>query len=116
MLKNHNYYSKNPNNEDDSSLNDLFGILKIDSSFPMQKKMKNFTNFLKPVASLRYSPNGNSDLSNNQTLLDYNSVFSLNRLGSTSKVEGGGSLSLGLEFSKKIMMVSVYLILKLRMF
>ena len=101
LLKNHNYYSKNPNNEDDSSLNDLFGILKIDSSFPMQKKMKNFTNFLKPVASLRYSPNGNSDLSNNQTLLDYNSVFSLNRLGSTSEVEGGGSLSLGLEFSRE---------------
>ena len=47
-----------------------------------------------------YSPNGNDNLSNKDVLLNYDSVFSLNRIGSTYQVEGGESLSLGLEFKK----------------
>ena len=44
--------------------------------------------------SLRYSPNGNSDLSSKDVMLNYNSVFDLNRIGSSYEVEGGESLVL----------------------
>ncbi len=101
LIKNYNYYANENSNVDDDRIYDLTGVIKIESALPLQKRMENYTNLLKPIVSLRYSPNGNSDLSNNNTLLDYNSVFGLNRLGSSSETEGGGSLSLGLEFNRK---------------
>ena len=67
---------------------------------PLQKKMKDFTHFLKPIASFRYSPNKNRDISSKDILLSYNNVFSLDRIGSSDQVEGGESLSLSLEFKR----------------
>ena len=66
----------------------------------MQKRMKDFTHFLKPILSLRYSPNGNTDLSAKDIILNYDSAFDLNRIGTNYQVEGGESLSLGLEYKK----------------
>ena len=100
LIKNSNNYSKNSTNYDENLNYNLFGIAKLDTSFPMQKRMKDFTHFLKPILSLRYSPNGNNDLSSKDVLLSYNSVFDLNRIGSNSQVEGGESLSIGLEFMR----------------
>ena len=62
--------------------------------------MNNFTHYLKPIMSFRYSPNGNTDLSSRNVFLNYNSVFEINRIGSDSQVEGGESLTLGLEFKR----------------
>ena len=100
LIKNYNYYADNPNDKNEDSIYDVFGIIKIDSSLPLQKKLANNTHYLKPIASFRYSPNGNTDLSNKDTFLNYNNVFSLNRIGTTSEVEGGAALSLGLEFKR----------------
>ena len=101
LLKNYNYYANETNKITDNRVYDLTSVIKVESSLPMQKQTRDFTNILKPIVSLRYSPNGNSDLSNKNTLLNYNSVFNLNRLGSSSEIEGGASLSLGLEFNKR---------------
>ena len=100
LLKNSNNYLENPSANKEDTNYDVFGTIKIDTSYPLQKNMDNYTHFLKPIASFRYSPNGNSDLSSDNILLNYNSVFSLNRIGSSSEVEGGESLSLGLEFER----------------
>ncbi len=62
--------------------------------------MNDFTHYLKPIMSFRYSPNGNTDLSSRNVFLNYNSVFEINRIGSDSQVEGGESLTLGLEFKR----------------
>ena len=35
------------------------------------------------------SPNGNNDLSEKNIILNYDSVFDLNRIGSSYQVEGG---------------------------
>ena len=56
--------------------------------------------FLKPIASFRYSPNGNKDITSKDILLNYDNVFSLNRIGVSDQVEGGDSLSLGLELKR----------------
>ena len=100
LLKNSNNYSQNSSKFNENANYNLFGILKVDTSYPLQKKLENYTNFLKPIVSFRYSPNGNTDLSSKDVFLNYNSVFGLNRIGESSQVEGGESLSLGLEFKR----------------
>ena len=62
--------------------------------------MDQYIHYLRPVASIRYSPNGNSDISSKDVLLNYDNVFSLNRIGTSDQVEGGDSLSMGLEFKR----------------
>ena len=100
LLKNTNSYSTNSNNFEENSNYDLYGTVKVDTSLPLQKKTDKFTNYLKPILSLRYSPNGNSNLSAKDILLNYNSVFNLNRIGNVHEVEGGTSASVGLEFNR----------------
>ena len=61
--------------------------MKLDTSLPLKKDFDNYTNFLKPVLSLRYSPNGNNDISSKNIILNYDNVFNLNRIGSSNQVE-----------------------------
>ncbi len=101
LLKNSSSYSNNSSNFEENADYNLFGILKVDTSLPLQKKLLNHTHLLKPIASARYSPNGNSDISSKDVMLNFDNVFNLNRIGTTYEVEGGESLSLGLEFQRK---------------
>ena len=100
LLKNSNNYSKNSSNYNENLNYNLYGVIKIDVNYPLQKIKDDYVHLLKPIASFRYSPNGNTDLSGKDVFLNYNSVFDLNRIGSSSQVEGGESLSLGLEYKK----------------
>ncbi len=100
FLKNPTSYANNSSNFNDNENYELYGIIKIDGSFPLQKKLDSYNHFLRPVLSLRYSPNGNSDISTKDVLLNYDNVFSLNRIGTSNQVEGGDSLSMGLEFKR----------------
>ena len=47
-----------------------------------------YTNYLTPRMSLRYSPNGNNDISSKDIKLNYNNAFSLNELDQTHKLRG----------------------------
>ena len=101
LLKNSNDHSNNSTNFQDNLNYNLFGLFKYDASFPLQKRMENYTHFLKPLISFRYSPNGNSDLSEKDLYLNYNNAFGINRISESSQVEGGESVNLGLEFKRK---------------
>ncbi|MDC3000537.1 LPS export ABC transporter periplasmic protein LptC [Candidatus Pelagibacter sp.] len=100
LLKNSNSYAKNSNSFKEDENYDLFSTIKIDTSFPLQKQTNKYKNFLTPKLSFRYSPDRNSNLSAKNLLLNYNNVFGLNRIGTSHEVEGGESLSLGLEYKK----------------
>ena len=100
-MKNPSSYANNSSNFKDNENYDLYGTIKLDSSLPLQKKMDEFTHLLRPIASLRYSPNGNSDLSEKDLYLNYNNAFGINRISESSQVEGGESVNLGLEFKRK---------------
>ena len=63
--------------------------------------MNKYKHYLTPRISLRYSPNDNSDISSKNILLNYNNVFGLNRIGTSHEVEGGESLTAGLEFKRE---------------
>ena len=101
LLKNSNSYADNSSNFEENANYDLFGTFKFDTRFPLQKNLENYKHYLTPVASLMYSPNGNRDISSKDVLLNYDNVFNLNRIGTNHHVEGGESLSLGLEFKRK---------------
>ena len=101
LLKNSNDHSNNSTNFQDNLNYNLFGLFKYDASFPLQKRVENYTHFLKPLISFRYSPNGNSDLSEKDLYLNYNNAFGINRISESSQVEGGESINLGLEFKRK---------------
>ena len=101
LFKNINSYSENSSSYEEKNDHDIFGIMMLQSTLPLKKEFNDSINFLKPIASLKYSPNNTKDLSANDTRLDYGSIFSLNRIGSSDTVEGGRSLSLGIEFEKQ---------------
>jgi len=103
FLKNPTSYAKNSDNFEENTNYKLFGTFKLDSSLPMQKKIDQYYHFIRPLLSFRYSPNGNNDISTKDVLLNYDNVFNLNRIGSLNQLEGGESLSLGLEFKRSIL-------------
>ena len=100
LLKNSNSYADNSPNFDDNTNYNLFGTLKFDARLPLQKSYDKYNHFLTPVVSIMHSPNGNNDISSKDLTLNYNNVFNLNRISATDQVEGGESLSLGLEFKR----------------
>ena len=100
LLKNSNNYSDKSTELGEETNYNLFGTFKLDTNFPLRKKMKNYTHYINPNISFRYSPNGNSDLSSKDIKLDYNNAFILNRIGTSSEVESGEALSLGFEFKR----------------
>ena len=71
LLKNSNTYANNSTNFEENTNYNLFGTMKLDTSLPLKKDFENYTNFLKPVLSLRYSPNGNNDISSKNIILNY---------------------------------------------
>ena len=101
LLKNSNNYSDNSSNFEKNANYDLYGVIKVDTSLPMQKKIDGYSHYLIPRASFRYSPNGNNDISSKDITLNYDNVFNLNRISTNSQVEGDGALSVGLEFQRE---------------
>ena len=65
------------------------------------KKMKNFNNMLTPKMSLRFSPNASKNLKDESRFLNPDNIFSLNRIGFNETIEGGASLTIGLDYEKK---------------
>ena len=100
LFKNINTDSKNSKNYKESLDTKIATLIEYNSSYPLEKKTKNYTNILKPIISARYSPNKSKNARNDDRRIDANNVFSFNRIGSNDSVEGGGSLSFGTEFYK----------------
>ncbi len=99
MIKNVN---SNGNNSDTYQQDDNFyisGLFQYNSSFPLIKKRKNYSNILSPKMALKISPNFTKDISQNDgNRLDVNNLFNLNRLSNNDVLEGGTSLTLGNDF------------------
>ena len=100
LLKNFNSYSENSSKYLSKEDYDVYGTLMTETSLPMKKISENSINYLKPIISLRYSPNDTKNISNNDVRLTYDNIFTLNRIGNNELVEGGKSISLGIEYEK----------------
>ena len=80
--------------------NKLDGIINYKASLPLLKKSQNYMSSLSPTASFRYSPNNSKNMKNSDVRIDTNNIFSLNRLGTSTSVEGGSSITYGIQYSK----------------
>ncbi len=101
LVKNFNSYTENSSGYKEKEDYEVFGSLLLKTSFPLKKASEYSQNYLKPIMALRYSPNGTKNISDNDVRLDYNNIFSLNRIGTNEIVEGGRSVSIGLEYEKR---------------
>jgi len=101
LIKNFNSYTENSSSYTEKEDYEVFGSLLLKTSFPLKKINEASTSYLKPVMGIRYSPNNTKNISDKNVRLDYNNIFSFNRIGTNEIVEGGKSVSIGLEYERR---------------
>ena len=99
IFKNSNTDTQNSNSYKEDENYYLSGLFQINSSLPLTKKNENYTNILNPRISLRVAPNSTKDLRNQESRIDVNNIYSLNRISENDVIEGGVSLVLGNDYS-----------------
>ncbi|MBD1153846.1 LPS-assembly protein LptD [Pelagibacterales bacterium SAG-MED23] len=101
LLKNYNTYSENSSTYENKNDHEIFGTILLKSELPLKKELDNSNNFLKPIMQLRFSPTNGKDISDSNTRLDYDNIFSPNRIGRSDMVEKGSSLTVGIDYEKQ---------------
>ncbi len=101
LLKNFNTYSENSTVYENKNDHEIFGTFLIKTEFPLKKELENTKNFLKPIVQLRVSPTNGKDISSSDTRIEFDNIFSPNRIGRSDMVEKGNSITLGIEFEKQ---------------
>ena len=100
LLKNFNSDSRNSKTFKNELDQNLQSIIKYQIQYPMKKNGVKFDSILTPILSAQFSPNKSKNIKGSDRIIDYNNIFSLNRIGSNETVEGGESITLGNQFSK----------------
>ena len=101
LIKNFNSYTENSTSYKNKEDYEVFGTFLVKTSLPLKKVDDNGNDYLKPIASFRYSPNNTKNISDKDIRLSYNNIFARNRIGTNQIVEGGKSLSLGVEYESR---------------
>ncbi len=101
LVKNFNSYTENSTSYKSKEDYEVFGAFLIKTSLPLKKIDDDGNDYLKPIASFRYSPNNTKNISDKDLRLSYDNIFALNRIGTNEIVEGGKSLSLGFEYENR---------------
>ena len=100
LLKNSNTDSSNSSSFKEGIDNKFDTIFEYKTSFPLRKQNDNFNTTLNPLISFKYSPNNSKNMRDDDKRLDINNIFGFNRLGTSTSVEGGSSITYGVEYSK----------------
>ena len=100
LIKNVNTNSENSTNYSDQVENKLLSTIMFESRFPLFKNNNNINKSFTPIISAKYSPTETKNLKNLDRRIDYSNVFSLNRLGESDTLDGGESLTFGIEYSE----------------
>ncbi len=101
LLKNFNTYSENSSVYEDKNDHEIFSTFLIKTEVPLKKELENSKNFLKPILQLRISPTNGKNISSSDTRIEFDNIFSPNRIGRSDMVEKGNSVTFGLEFEKQ---------------
>ena len=99
MITNMNYEAKNTGGDykTDGTVSELKSVLTYKTSLPMKKDKINSFNIFSPSFMIRYAPGHMRNLSEENTILKYTNLFSMNK---TSEIETGLSAILGFDFKK----------------
>jgi LPS-assembly protein len=96
-INNINYYSdyKTPNENLNSQINPVAGL---DTSLPFAKLSKESEQYLIPRILTRYSPGKMTNAKSNDTSLNTDNLFSINRMNSDELIEKDLSFNIGLDW------------------
>tara|TARA_Y100000590_G_scaffold18567_1_gene22087 strand:- start:1662 stop:4082 length:2421 start_codon:yes stop_codon:yes gene_type:complete len=96
MLRNTNYETRKTSEyKDNTTVNELSGVLSYKTSLPLKKNGINYSNLFSPNFMIRYAPGHMRDLSKTDSTLNYSNLYALNK---TSEIEDGFSAILGFDF------------------
>ncbi len=101
LIKNHNERNKTGSKNENNSTNKLLSNLMYNLSYPLKKQGEIYDDFLKPSISFRYSPNKTPNIASEDRSLDISNINSFDRISSGSGIEGGQSLTMGMQYIKK---------------
>ena len=96
LLKNATNGGKNTANDKTETEN--YSSLILTSTLPLKKESSKFINNLSPKISARYNPSSNKEMSDLDRKIDITNIFSNNRLGVGSSLEGGQSVTVGFDY------------------
>ena len=99
LLKNSNTRTNNSKNYKENNNFSISNIFQLNSEFPLIKDNDFFREIMKPKLSLKISPNHSKDLRNENTRIDLNNIYSIDRASDIDSTEGGISLTYGNEYS-----------------
>ena len=106
LVNNYEFIIKNSNTDTNNSENykqdeniTLTGTYQFNSKMPLMKKNENHQKILTPKISFKISPQHTKDDRNDDSRVDINNIYSLNRLADNDTVEEGFSLTYGSEYS-----------------
>ena len=100
LIKNTNSDGKNSSTYKETRDHTIDSLLQYNLSYPLKKNGINYKDIFKPITSLKFSPNKSKNKKDVMTRIDVDNIFSLNRIGQSDSVEGGLSLSYGVEYLK----------------
>ena len=98
LIKNFNAQSKNSNTLKNKSENSLRSIFQFNSKLPLKKEGQKYSSTITPIIVGKFNPQENKNISNENRMIDYTNIYSIDRINSTGVVEGGESLTFGNEF------------------
>ena len=101
LLKNPNITNKTGSNNQSNKETKLLTKLMYSLSYPLKKQGELYDRFLKPSLSFRFSPNNTKNISNTDRVLNINNINSFNRVAISDGVEGGQSITAGIDYKLK---------------
>jgi len=100
-IKNLNTIAKNDEIYKSSPQSKMMGLAEFNSSLPLKKIDDITMNSLVPKISLKINPSDMENYSNENSKINYNNLFEVNRLGIENDFEPGNSLTYGVEYKKE---------------
>jgi LPS-assembly protein len=92
---------------------EILSILAYDLSWPLKKNEEKFYKYLTPKILVKHSPNETKNIKDNKHLLNFDNIFDLNRIGNNESIEGGSSITLGLEYEKQDLQFNKFFLLNI---
>jgi len=101
QLKNSLKKGDNSSTYKDNTQSENFSTFIFNTSLPLRKNYRYYTGSLTPKIIARYSPTKSENLSTLDRKIDITNIYSSNRLGLNDSIEGGQSLTIGLDYDLK---------------
>ena len=98
-ISNVNYYNENIENTKENLNSDIFITTGLETFFPLGKFKDKQEETIIPKILIKKTIGPKNNLSNNNKILSYGDVYSMNRTGDVEKQETGTSMGYGVEYN-----------------